>query len=118
MKKVRHQSRSVKRALSVRRKLHGTAKRPRLSVYRSNKHILLQVIDDDKEVTLLSITDQGKEKDYKGTKTEVAQKVAKDLAKEMKKAKLKQLVFDRGSYRYHGRVRAVAEALRKEGIEL
>ncbi len=118
MKQVRHQPSSVRRAMSVRRKLHGTSKRPRLTVYRSNKHIFLQLIEDDKEVTLLSVTDQGKEKTYKGTKTEVAQKITKELAQEMKKKKIKQAVFDRGPYRYHGRVRAIAQALRDEGIEL
>lgn len=117
MNQVRHQSRSAKRAMSVRRKLHGTSKRPRLSVYRSNKHIYLQLIDDDKEVTLLSAADQGKKKNYRGTKTEIAQKIAKELAKEMKKKKINQIVFDRGPYRYHGRIKVVAETLRDEGIE-
>jgi len=104
--------------MSVRKKLHGTAKRPRLTVYRSNKYINLQLIDDDKGATLLSKSDRGIKKTTKTTKTQRAVQVAKELAQEMKKLEIKQLVFDRGGYRYHGRIRAVAQTLREEGIEL
>jgi large subunit ribosomal protein L18 len=116
MSKIVHRTKAAKRSLSVRKKLHGTASKPRLSVYRSNCHISLQLINDDKEVTILGENDFGKEKKMAGTKTEHSQEVAKELAKKMKTAKVKKIVFDRGPYRYHGRVKAVAETLRQAGI--
>ncbi|MBD3249988.1 MAG: 50S ribosomal protein L18 [Candidatus Pacebacteria bacterium] len=118
MSKVNHRSTKEKRTMAVRSKLHGTAKRPRLTVFRSNKHIYLQAIDDDKAITLVGVTDAGADKKYKGTKTQKAVSVAKDLAQQLKDKKVKQLVFDRGPYRYHGRVKAVAQTLREQGIEL
>ncbi len=105
-----------KRKLSVRKKLHGTAQRPRLSVFRSNKHIYLQLINDDTGRSLLGATDAGDEKEYQGTKTEKAIAVAKDLAKQMQAENINQIIFDRGPYKFHGRVKAVAETLRQEGI--
>ncbi len=98
----------------VRGKLHGTAERPRLSVHRSNKHIFMQAINDDAGLTVAAISDQ---KITDGTKTESASKAATQLAAALKKAGVSKIVFDRGGYRYHGRVRAVADALRQEGIE-
>ena len=104
--------------MSVRKKLHGTAARPRLTVYRSNRYINLQLIDDDKGVTLLSESDRDIKKTAKVAKTQRASQIAKNLADKMKKLKLEKVVFDRGGYRYHGRVKAVAQTLREEGIEL
>lgn len=107
-----------KRKARVRGKLHGTAKRPRLSVFRSNKHMYLQVIDDDAAKTLVAANDLQKAvKTKKGdTKTDIAGGVAQHLAENLTKKKIKQVVFDRGSYRYHGRVKKVAETLREKGI--
>ncbi len=117
MTQVQHLSNTEKRKKAVRSKLHGTADRPRLTVYRSNEHIYLQAIDDDKAETIVAASDKEKDFKAKGTKTEVAQKVAKNMAAKLKKAKVKKLVFDRGSYAYHGRVKAIAQTLREEGLD-
>lgn len=117
MNQVKHRKKSVRRAMSVRKKLFGTTDRPRLSVYRSNEHISAQLINDETGKVLLGSSDMGKETVIKGTKTERAKQVAQDIANKMKKQKISKLVFDRGSYRYHGRVKALADALRSEGID-
>lgn len=104
-----------RRSTRIRSKLHGTAARPRLSVHRSNKHIFVQAINDDSGVTVVANSDL---KVKNGTKTERAQAAAKSVASALKKAGITKVVFDRGSFRYHGRVQAVADALRTEGIEL
>lgn len=106
-----------KRKMRVRSKINGTAERPRITVFRSNKHISLQVIDDEAQKTLASVNDMGKEAPT-GTKTERAQKITQELVKILKKSKIEKLAFDRGSYKYHGRVKAVAETLREEGINV
>ena len=106
-----------KRRKRVRSRLMGTADRPRLTVLRSNEHISLQVINDETGKTLASASDLGKNV-QKGTKTERAQKVTTELVKSLKKAKISKLQFDRGSYKYHGRVKVVAETLRAEGINV
>lgn len=119
MSKINHNLTLVdKRKRRVRGKIHGTAKRPRLTVSRSNLHLYLQVIDDDKQKTIVSANDIGKNKKTKGTKTEKAKLVATELLAGLKKAKVKKLVFDRGEYKYHGRIKAVAETLREGGIKL
>ena len=108
---------TAKRIRRVRAKIFGTADRPRVTVYRSNKHLSVQAIDDQRGVTLAAGTDLGKEK-ISGTKTERAVMAAKKLAQAMKKAKITKASFDRGQYNYHGRVKMVAETLRAEGIEV
>lgn len=105
-----------KRKLRVRAKLHGTAMRPRVSVFRSSEHTSLQVINDEAATTLVAATE--KEVKEKTNKSGRAVAVAKILAEKMKKAKVTAAVFDRGSYRYHGRVKAVADALRAAGIQV
>ena len=107
-----------KRQHRVRVKLHGTATRPRLCVTRSNKYCYLQVIDDVTGKTVASASDAKKENKMAGNKTERAQKVAENIAGQLGKKKIKALVFDRGHYRYHGRVKAVAESLRQAGLKL
>lgn len=104
----------IRRARRVRATLHGTAQRPRISVDRSNMHVYLQAIDDDKRVTIVGVRDE----DGQGTKTERAQAAAKKMAAALKKAGITKAVFDRGYYRYHGRVKAVADTLREEGMEV
>ncbi len=116
MSQIEQHTTKQKRKMAVRSKLQGTAKRPRLSIARSNQYIQLQAIDDESGKTLLGISDMGQDQP-KGTKTERAVKAAQKLAKKLKAKKIKAIVFDRGPYRYHGRVRAVAEALREAGIE-
>ena len=105
----------VFRANRTRAKLHGTAERPRLTVFFSNQHIVAQIIDDDKGKTLAYATTVGAK--MTGTKTEKAAKVGTEIAKKAKTAKVKKVVFDRGSKLYAGRMSALAEAARKEGLE-
>lgn len=108
-----------KRSLRVRSKLFGSADQPRITVFRSNKHVSVQVINDELGVTLLSGTDLGKrDLQEKSSKVLRASKVGSSVGKAMVKKGLKKAVFDRGPYRYHGRVKAIAEAIRKEGISV
>jgi len=116
-----------KRHQRIREKISGTAKKPRLCVFRSNKHIYAQLIDDEREVTLASATDldlkagakKGKKSKKKSlTKTEKAFKVGEMIAEKAKEMKVKEVVFDRAGYKYHGRVKALAEGARKGGLKL
>ena len=105
----------VFRAKRTRAKIHGTAERPRLCVYISNKHIIAQLVNDDKGVTLCYATTVGS--DMKGTKKEKAALIGVEIAEKAKAAKIKQVVFDRGAKIYAGRMSALADAARKEGLE-
>ncbi|MBQ3264109.1 50S ribosomal protein L18 [Candidatus Saccharibacteria bacterium] len=105
----------VFRANRTRAKIHGTAERPRLSVHFSNLHITAQVIDDDKKTTLAYATTVASK--MTGTKTEKAAKIGEEIAKKAKAAKVTKVVFDRGSKLYAGRMSALADAARKEGLE-
>jgi len=106
---------AIYRANRTRAKIHGTAERPRLTVHISNMHITAQVIDDDKKTTLAYATTVGQK--LTGTKTEKAAKIGKEIAEKAKKAKVKKVVFDRGSLIYAGRLSALADSARKEGLE-
>jgi large subunit ribosomal protein L18 len=106
----------LRRHRRVRGKISGTAERPRLSVYRSNKNIYAQVIDDVKGVTLASASTLDSEVSGK-TKTEKAASVGSLVAKRANDKGVKSVVFDRGGYLYHGRVQALAEAARENGLE-
>ena len=106
---------AIYRANRTRAKIHGTAERPRLSVHMSNLHITAQVIDDDKKVTLAYATTVGSK--LAGSKAEKATAIGKEIAEKAKKAKVKAVVFDRGSKLYAGRMSALADAARKEGLE-
>ncbi len=105
----------VFRANRTRAKIHGTAERPRLTVHFSNLHITAQIIDDDKKVTLAYATTVGTK--MTGTKTEKAAKIGEEIAKKAKAKKVTKVVFDRGSKLYAGRMAALADAARKEGLE-
>ncbi len=105
-----------KRHARVRRHISGTAERPRLNVFRSNKNIYAQLIDDVAGVTLASASTLDKEVS-EGTKVEQAQKVGELVAKRAIEAGHKVVVFDRGGYLYHGRVKALAEAAREHGLD-
>ena len=107
-----------RRELRVRSKVYGTAERPRLSVYRSNKYISAQIINDDLGKTLVDISNESKDIAKGKTKTEQAFVLVELLASKAKKQKITQLVFDRKGYRYHGRVRNFCEGVRKGGISL
>ena len=103
------------RAKRTRAKIHGTAEQPRLSVNISNQHIIAQIIDDDKGTTLAYATTVGSK--MTGTKTEKAAQIGAEIAKKAKTAKIKKVVFDRGAKLYAGRMSALADAARKEGLE-
>ncbi|MBS4221014.1 50S ribosomal protein L18 [Bacillus sp. FJAT-49711] len=107
-----------KRHARVRSKLSGTEMRPRLNVYRSNKNIYAQLIDDEKGVTLASASTLDKDITPESTgNVEAAQKVGELIAKRAVDKGFKSVVFDRGGYLYHGRVKALAEAARENGLE-
>ncbi|MFA6376669.1 MAG: 50S ribosomal protein L18 [Candidatus Paceibacterota bacterium] len=111
----------------VRAKISGVAASPRLCVFRSNKHIVAQLIDDQKGLTLAVCGDSIKKSDAKKTvvgdkgelkgKCAIAFEVGQDIAKKAQELKTKKVVFDRGGYRYHGRVKSLAAGARKGGLE-
>ena len=105
----------VRRHARVRAKLSGTAEAPRLCVYRSNKNIEAQLIDDVKGVTLVSSSSMALKLEN-GSNVEAAAKVGKDIAEKALAKKIKKVVFDRSGYIYHGRVKALAEAAREAGL--
>src|SRR5262249_36536809 len=105
----------AKRAHRVRTIVIGTTERPRLNVHVSNNHIIAQVIDDSKGKTLVYVTTVSQKQS--GTMTEKASWVGKEVASAAKKAKVRKVVFDRGARLYHGRVKALADAARSEGLE-
>ena len=102
--------------LRVRAKITGTAEKPRLCVFRSNKHIEAQIIDDVKGVTLVSAS-SAQLKLSNGSNCEAAAKVGADLAKKAKAKGIEFVAFDRGGYLYHGRVAALADAAREGGLK-
>ena len=101
----------------VRGKLFGTAERPRLVVFRSNRGIEAQLVDDLDGKTLAAASWLQLKKGFKGSKTEQAAEVGKLLAQKAKQANVETVVFDRGGYLYHGRVKALAEAAREGGLK-
>jgi len=111
-KKSRNEMRKI-RHIRVRKQIFGTSEIPRLNVYRSNKNIYAQIIDDEKGITLAESSSMKE----KGNNIEVASKVGKAIAMEAKKKKISKVVFDRAGYLYHGRVKALAEAARENGLE-
>jgi len=117
--KSREQKR-IRRHIRVRKHVAGTADRPRVSVFRSLSQIYAQVIDDSTGKTLVAVSTVDKdlrEKIGKLKKSEQAKEVGKALAERAQSKGIKQVVFDRGGYRYHGRVKALAEAARAAGLQ-
>ena len=106
-----------KRHARVRSKITGTAERPRLNVFRSNKNIYAQIIDDVAGVTLVSASSQEKSFEGAGNNVEAATKVGEAIAKRAAEKNITAIIFDRGGYLYHGRVKALAEAARENGLE-
>jgi len=108
----------------IRAKVQGTKIRPRLSVFRSNQHVYAQLIDDERGVTLAAASDleleklkkEGKEKESK-TKSDLAREVGQLIAEKARKQGIKEIVFDRGGFSYHGRVKLVAEGARQGGLK-
>jgi large subunit ribosomal protein L18 len=105
-----------RRARRVRAKIQGTAERPRLSVFRSLAHISAQLIDDGTAKTVVSVHDR--ELKQKGTKTELALALGKSLAEKAKAKGVTQAVFDKGRFKFHGRVKAIADGARENGLQI
>jgi large subunit ribosomal protein L18 len=110
----------LRRRNHVRRKVRGTAERPRLTVFRSNKHIYAQLVDDDKGVTLAAASSpavKDGDKALYGGNVKGAVEVGKRIAEAAKAAGITKVAFDRGHYKYHGRVKALADAAREGGLQ-
>ena len=101
----------------IRKVVIGTAARPRLSVFRSNKEIYAQLVDDLAGTTLVSVSSREKSIESTGTKTEAAKSVGKAIAEKAKESGLEEVVFDRNGFLYHGRVKALADAAREAGLK-
>lgn len=112
------QERRYRRHLRVRKSISGSAQRPRLVVFRSHKHTYAQLVDDDKGHTLVGVSDLSKDlTSEKPGKVGAAYAVGSLVGKKASDLGIKQVVFDRGGYLYHGRVKAVADGARKSGLE-
>ena len=114
-KEIAKRQAKTRRHKRVRSKITGTAVIPRLNLFRSNKGLFVQLINDDLGVTLVSVS----EKEIKGkkVKTDIAKEIGKLIAKKAQEKKIGKVVFDRGGYKYHGRIKAVAEGAREEGLK-
>lgn len=111
--KTTRQKRQI-RKIRIRSKIKGTKIRPRISVFRSNKYISVQAIDDESKTTLASVSSRGS----KGKKIDSSRQEGKKLAEKILKMKIKEAVFDRNGYIYHGRIKAFCEGLREGGLKL
>ncbi len=108
-----------RRKLRIRKKVFGTKERPRLSVFRSNRYIVAQIIDDEQGMTIVAASSMAsdlKDKTVEGGKTAAAKEVGKLIAARAREKGIEQVVFDRGGYLYHGRVKALAEGAREGGL--
>jgi large subunit ribosomal protein L18 len=119
IKKIsRNTSRKIRHS-RIRKKIKGTPERPRCSIFKSNKHIYLQIIDDTKGITLTYANSLEKDIREKKLKIkELVEEVANKLASRCKDKNIKKIVFDRSGYKYHGNVKKVADILRQNGLEL
>ena len=111
-------SRRLKIKYRVRKRVVGTDEKPRLSVFRSNKQIYAQLINDEKGVTLVSASSREKAfAEAKGTKSDLAKEVGKLIAEKAKEAGIENVVFDRNGYLYHGRIKSLADGAREGGLK-
>lgn len=117
VKKVDSKAARVKRHRRVRAKISGTAERPRLNVFRSSQHIYAQLIDDENGVTLASASTMDKDFDGYGGNKDAARKVGQTIAQRAKAKKIEEVVFDRGGYLYHGRIKELADGARSSGLK-
>jgi large subunit ribosomal protein L18 len=117
IKKFSSNEARLRRHARIREKISGTAEIPRLNVFRSNANIYAQIIDDVSGKTLVSASSLEKGFDGSGTKKESAKKVGSAVAKKAADAGIKRVVFDRGGYQYHGRVKELADGAREGGLE-
>ena len=115
--KVDRKAERVRRHKRVRNKISGTAERPRMCVFRSNQNLYVQVIDDTKGVTLVSASTLDKDVKTKHSNKEAAKELGALIAKKAQDKNIKQVVYDRGGYIYHGVVKELAEAAREAGLE-
>jgi large subunit ribosomal protein L18 len=113
MKKVKEEKRKIR----VRAKVLAGLAKPRLSVFRSNKYIYAQIIDDQKKQTLIGVSEKELSQKEKTKRVDKAKELGMLIAKKAKAKKITQVVFDRGGYKYHGRVKAVAEGAREGGLK-
>jgi len=119
MRKIEDKARRrVKRRASIRKKISGTAERPRLTVYKSNKHTYVQAIDDTTGVTLAAASNLEKEQRGIQNKVSALEQLGALIGQRLKGKNIAEVVFDRNGYRYHGKVKAIAEGARKAGIRL
>ena len=116
MSKKKIRMRTQKRAFRVRGKFVSRGEKPRVSIYRSLNHIYAQIIDDNLKNTLTSFSSQSL-KDVNGDKKAIAKEVGKELGRRAREQKIHEVFFDRGSYKYHGRVAALADGLRESGLK-
>ena len=117
MSKITARELRLRRHRRVRGKIRGTAERPRLAVFRSNRGVFAQLVDDEAGKTLAGASWKTLPKSFKGDKQAQAHEVGKAVAAAAKKAGIKAVVFDRGGYLYHGRVKALAEGAREGGLK-
>lgn len=118
--KNRKKANRIRRHFRLRKKISGTPERPRLAVFRSEKHIYVQIIDDTKGNTLCAsstISSALKESLEKTWNKEAAKKIGEDIAKKAKDAGIERVVFDRGGFKYHGRIKALADGAREAGLK-
>lgn len=108
-----------KRHRRIRKKIHGTAERPRVSVYRSLKHIYVQLIDDETNSTLLSVSTlkKGSKEDKSLNRIDLAKELGVKLSAAAKEKKITRVVFDRSGYNYHGKIKVLADAAREGGLK-
>lgn len=123
---IEKQEKRYRRHRRIRAKIRGTSEKPRLFAFRSNNHIYVQLIDDDKGKIIVAVSDLELKKGptsakasagKKKTKTDKAKEVGKLIAKEALEKKIEKAVFDRGGYKYHGRIKALAEGAREGGLK-
>lgn len=113
-----HRKGRERRKLHIKRKLHGKISFPRISIFRSNKYLYAQIIDDNRNKTLIGLSDKKvKLKEKKVNKSDSARILGEILAEKAKEKKISKVVFDRNGYKYHGRIKAFADSLRSKGLE-
>ena len=119
MKKIIDKTRKrLKRKASIRKKVKGTTARPRLTVYKSSRYTYVQVIDDEAGATLAAASNLEKEQRQMGNKVAALEKLGLLIGERLKAKNITAVVFDRNGYRYHGKVKAIADGARKAGISL
>jgi large subunit ribosomal protein L18 len=117
MKKIIDKTRKrLKRKASIRKSIHGTPERPRMTVYKSNRHTYVQAIDDAAGVTLAAASNLEKDQRAIANKTAALEKLGQLIGERLKAKNITAVVFDRNGYRYHGKVKAIADGARKAGI--